>query len=480
MLSDGSIIDSTRLPPNAIERYPVTFTGASASSSDHPPATVSGSSGPPLDSNHSTTPADTSSTPEGSRQEPQLTPHAAAVADIGGLRSAPASGAGPWLGPGVESIQEDPLLDSEGNLMDSEALRSSAEPLNRTGGLSRNMPAGYSAAISVRSAPGSTREPALDYSSDSVRRMAQDYPLTFSDISMADTTAALSAVDAGRADSPSRTGQYLPDSSSIQSSRNLAQEYPLTFPEGSNMESMQSGGALRTQPGSVSGYPAAYDTDSGMESMQGHPLESSRGIISSGAMRSAPGSVRGHPLSTSGTLDRTGNAGRGDPVRLSNGSYVYSSYLSPESLQGSQLPYMESGTIGSYGEGGELESLPEGSVIGSMRDIQMHQSDSPTETNPALQSQPAFLETGRSTYSQTGNPLTAPGGVHSSGTAIRSAPGSVRGSVQRMDESTSSSNRGRSSSSPDQPSTEPTSSSHSHVREPPLHLLHSNLGSLPC
>ena len=470
MLSDGSVIDSTQLPPDAIERYPVTFTGASASSSDHPPATISGSSEHKLDSSHSTAPADSSTTPEGSSLEPPPAARLAGVADSGALRSAPASGAGPWLGPGVEPIQEHPDLDAEGNPMDSAALRTAGEPINRASGLSRTLPTGYSGAMSVRSAPGSTRDPALDYSSDSVRRMAQDYPLTFSDISMADTTGAISAVDAGREDSPSRAGQHMPESSSLQSSRNLAQEFPLTFPEGSNLESMQTSGALRTQPGSVSRYPAAYDTDSGMESLQGHPLQSTRGIMSSGAMRSAPGSIRGHPLSTSGTLDRTG-PGRGEPIRLSDGSYVYSSYLSPENLQssGEGLPYMESGTIGSYGEGGELESLPEGSVLGSVRDVQMHPTDSLTDasglqTNPALQSQPALYDTSRSQYSQMGpNPLTAPGGIHSSGTAIRSAPGSVRGSVHRMDQSSSSSNRGKSSASPEQPSTEPTSSSHSHV-----------------
>ena len=182
MLSDGSIIDSIALPPDAVESYPVSFTGASLSGSAAAQRSAA-------DFNQSVTASGQDLPPAYLRST---------LSDAGRLRTAPASGAGPYH-IDTEGEPGPDLMGSEARdtFMDTGGLRDFSDRLPRRG------PTTYSGALSVRSAPGSDRrEPAFQYSSDSARRLAQDFPMTFSGVSMADTTAALSAMDTSSGDQP--------------------------------------------------------------------------------------------------------------------------------------------------------------------------------------------------------------------------------------------------------------------------------------
>lgn len=419
MLSDGSIVDSATLPPNAVESYPVNFAGASV----HSTASLR------------TAPASEhlgSMTASGFEAEYPDRPAAyrdRSVADTGALRTAPASGAGPYFvsSDNLGSIQGHPVIDSGGTLADPGSLVNSGESLNQGGRFPRSEPINQSGAISVRSAPGSTMGPGVDYSSETARTLAQEFPMTFSGMSMSDTAGGLSTIDSPSAQMQAGSGQ-LTDTGSVQSSQHLPQEYPLTFSGGSGMQSMMASSALRTAPGSVSGYPLNYSMESGSDGAAGPPLVTSTGLSTSGALQSAPGSVRGHPLTMTDRSLVSSHPGRGELVRLSDGRHVYSSYVPPESLGATGLPYMESTG---------LESLPEGSVLDSVHEGNLHQYDSLPEASAA-----GLVE------QSAGSPLLASSsGVRSSGTAMRSAPGSVRGGAQRMDLSSSDSARGKSSPS---------------------------------
>ena len=498
MLSDGSIVDSASLPPNAIEEYPVTFTGASlveSSAARSAPEqfdlgqTMTASATAPMDSQagieadnqglDSTREASIQGHPvtfsrdtmntggapasgsyltstgmdsiaghpisfSGGRMldagplESQYEPVMASRDNIVGTDNAGstlASGGSQYrFDPALRSIQGHPLATSGSSVMDSAAITSAPGSIRgrppTSGGLSRHMsrndPTIFSGNTALRSAPGSTRGSVLDYSSDSVRRLAQDFPMTFSDVSMTDVSAARLVAESTRQEAPTSYAldsenedlRQLPTSNSVHTSRHTVQEYPLTFSGGTFMDS----GALRSAPGSVRAYPVTQVADSGSEATE-NPLNAIS-MRSSGALQGTIMSVRGHPVTMSGRSFAPSSAlgtqkldpsqqGRSRVVELPDGSYLPSSYLTSEALQGSGDSLSVSQRP--YGGEGELESLPEGSVLDSLRDESV------------------------AAHPLTGSFFTA-SGIQSLG-AVRSAPGSVRDRRRRMDMSTSDSTR---------------------------------------
>lgn len=517
MLSDGSIIDSASLPPNAVEEYPVTFTGASLVESS---ATRSASDrfnvgqimsepeeADPMRSQAGAGDRDSlASTQEMSVQgrpvtltngtlntmESRSVPASAAgtyltttgmesihghpvsfsggqMLDTGPFTSPrdasmasqeaalgtqpddlPASGSGPQMSTrGLDSVRGHPLATYGSSLVDSAVIASvpgSARGRPPTSGglpryMSRNAPPALSGASGMRSAPVSTRGSMVDYTSDSARRLAEDFPMTFSDVSMTDVATARSALGSGR--EPSSTS-YSPDSGagSIQHpesesarSRQLIQEFPLTFSDGTFLDS----GALRSAPGSVSAYPVASTEDSGSERAMDNPLLS-MSMRSTGAI----GSLRGHPITMSGrsTAPSLGynsrsiglpGSGRDSIGQLASGSYAQTMSLTPEALQASRGNV--SGNLRPYGGEGELESLPESSVLDSTRgDLPAGPSSHPLTgtflgssnlASGAVRSAPgSFRDRRRSGYTSTSG-TAAPG---SSGTRPTSSQQSLAGS----------------------------------------------------
>lgn len=285
MLSDGSIIDSASLPPNAVESYPVTFTGASLGNFAN--------SGQDLGSILGIREAEPSS-----------------------LTATPASGARIPYGTSGEigSVSGHPVMDS-GSMLSSGGLINSGDSLNQT-------------AITVA---GST--PGFQFSPDPPQ--AAEHPLMVSGMSMSATDAAPSAMESQGVDTFSQTGDFT-EAGSTHSSRRPPQEYPLTFSGGSAMDSMMGSGE-GTLPGSVSGHPV-HDSLASV-SAAGYPL-STGGAASTGILQSASGPVSGHPVTMTEGSEASSRLGRGNLVRLSDGSQVYSSYAPSESV--ANTGYMES------------------------------------------------------------------------------------------------------------------------------------------